>query len=96
MEEMISRIKAIEEYLKYYPNDNEAKKNLFACECANAIGMDLDTLSQAEAGTEVTASVCLSPTELIQHGDRIDDDCFCLTLKIEEIDPEEGNITLKF
>lgn len=43
MEEMISRIKAIEEYLKYYPNDNEAKKNLFACECANAIGMDLDT-----------------------------------------------------
>lgn len=43
MKEMISRIKAIEEYLKYYPNDNEAKKNLFACECANAIGMDLDT-----------------------------------------------------
>ena len=56
----------------------------------------MSLLSQAEAGTEVTASVCLSPTELIQHGDRIDDDCFCLTLKIEEIDPEEGNITLKF
>ena len=56
----------------------------------------LNQLSSAEAGTEVTAAVCLSPTELIQHGDRIDDDCFCLTLKIEEIDPEEGNITLKF
>ena len=56
----------------------------------------LNQLSSAEAGTEVTAVVCLSPTELIQHGDRIDDDCFCLTLKIEEIDPEEGNITLKF
>ena len=43
MEEMISRIKAIEEYLKYYPNDRNARGNLFACECANAIGMDLDT-----------------------------------------------------
>lgn len=56
----------------------------------------MNQLSSAEAGTEVTAVVCLSPTELIQHGDRIDDDCFCLTLKIEGIDPEEGNITLKF
>lgn len=54
----------------------------------------MSLLSQAEAGTEVTAAVCLSPTELIQHGDRIDDDCFCLTLKIEEIDPEEGQINL--
>lgn len=56
----------------------------------------MNLLSQAEAGTEVTAAVCLSPTELIQHGCRIDDDCFCLTLEIEEIDPDEGNITLKF
>lgn len=57
----------------------------------------MSVLSQAEAGTEVTAVVCLSPTELIQHGCRIGgDDCFCLTLEIEEIDPEEGNITLKF
>ncbi len=57
----------------------------------------MSVLSQAEAGTEVTAVVCLSPTELIQHGCRIcDDDCFCLPLEIEEIDPDEGNITLKF
>lgn len=56
----------------------------------------MSLLSQAEAGTEVTAVVCLSPTELIQHGGRIDNDCFCLTLEIEEIDPDEGNITLKF
>ena len=56
----------------------------------------LNQLSSAEAGTEVTAAVCLSPAELIQHGGRIDGDCFCLTLEIEEIDPEEGNITLKF
>lgn len=57
----------------------------------------MNQLSSAKAGTEVTAVVCLSPTELIQHGSRIgDDDCFCLPLEIEEIDPEEGNITLKF
>lgn len=56
----------------------------------------MSLLSQAEAGTEVTAAVYLSPTELIQHGDRIDNDCFCLILEIEEIDPEEGNFTLKF
>lgn len=57
----------------------------------------MNQLSNAEAGTEVTAVVCLSPTELIQHGSRIgDDDCFCLPLEIEEIDPEEGNIALKF
>lgn len=56
----------------------------------------MNQLSSAEAGTEVTAVVCLSPAELIQHGCRIDDDCFCLTLEIEDIDPDEGNITLKF
>lgn len=56
----------------------------------------MSLLSQAEAGTEVTAVVYLSPAGLIQHGSRIDDDCFCLTLMVEEIDPEEGNITLKF
>lgn len=59
----------------------------------------MSLLSQAEAGTEVTAVVYLSPTKLIQHSDRIDridNDFFCLTLEIEEIDPEEGNITLKF
>lgn len=56
----------------------------------------MSLLSQAEAGTEVTAVVCLSPTELIQHGDRIDNDCFCLTLVVENVDPDEGNITLKF
>ena len=59
----------------------------------------MSLLSQAEAGTEVTAVVYLSPTKLIQHSDRIDridNDFFCLTLEIEEIDPDEGNITLKF
>lgn len=59
----------------------------------------MSLLSQAKAGTEVTAVMYLSPTELIQHSDRIDridNDFFCLTLEIEEIDPEEGNITLKF
>lgn len=56
----------------------------------------MSLLSQAKAGMEVTAVMYLSPTELIQHGDRIDNDFFCLTLEIEEIDPEEGNITLKF
>lgn len=55
----------------------------------------MSILSQAEAGTEVTAAVCLSPADLIQHGDRIDNDFFCLTLEIEEIYPDEGNIYLK-
>lgn len=53
----------------------------------------MNQLSQAEAGTEVRAAVCLTPTELIQHGDRIDDDCFCLTLEIEELTPM-GEISL--
>ena len=59
----------------------------------------MSLLSQAEAGTEVTAVVYLSPTKLIQHSDRIDridNDLFCLTFEIEKIDPDEGNITLKF
>lgn len=55
----------------------------------------MSLLSQAEAGKEVAAVMCLSLTELIQHGDRIDNDCFCLTLVVD-IDPDEGNITLKF
>lgn len=55
----------------------------------------MSILSSAEAGKEVTAVMCLSPTELIQRGDRIDDDCFCLMLDIEDVDPDEGNITLK-
>ena len=54
----------------------------------------MSILASAEAGKEVTAVVYLSPPELIQHGDRIDDDCFCLTLVVD-IDPDEGNITLK-
>lgn len=55
----------------------------------------MSVLSQAEAGTEVTAAVCLSPADLIQHGNRIDNDFFYLTLEIEEADPDDGNITLK-
>ena len=56
----------------------------------------MSLLSNAEAGKELTAVVCLSPTDLTEHGYRIDDDCFCLTFEIEKIDPDEGNITLKF
>lgn len=56
----------------------------------------MSILSGVEAGKEVKAVVCLSPTELIQHGGRIDDDCFCLTLKIEDADPDEGQINLNF
>lgn len=55
----------------------------------------ISLLSQAKAGKEVKAVVCLSPTELIQHGDRIDDDCFCLTLVVD-IDPCSGQINLNF
>lgn len=54
----------------------------------------MNQLSSAEAGAEVTAAVCLSPTELIQRGDRIDDDCFCLTLVVEDIDYDVGQINL--
>lgn len=54
----------------------------------------MSLLSQAEAGTEVKAVVYLSPTELIQHGDRIDDDCFCLPIVINDVDPEDGQINL--
>lgn len=56
----------------------------------------MSILANAEAGKEVTAVVCLSPTELIQHGDRIDNDCFCLILEIEDADPDSGQINLIF
>ncbi len=56
----------------------------------------MSILSQAEAGTEVTAVVRLSPADLIQHGDRINNDFFYLTLEIEEADPGSGQINLNF
>ena len=56
----------------------------------------MSILSSAEAGKEVTAVMCLSPTELIQHGDRIDNDCFCLPLEIKDADPGSGQINLYF
>lgn len=54
----------------------------------------MSILASAEAGKEVTAVVCLSPTELISRGDRIDNDCFCLTLEIEDVNSDEGQINL--
>lgn len=38
---MKERIKAIEEYLKYFPNDTYANKNLLLCEYADELGMEL-------------------------------------------------------
>lgn len=43
MEEMINRIKAIKEYLKYFPDDRTAKNNLILCEYSNLLDIDLDT-----------------------------------------------------
>lgn len=43
MEEMISRIKAIKEYLKYFPDDRTANNNLILCEYSNLLDIDLDT-----------------------------------------------------
>ena len=38
---MEERTKAIEEYLKYFPNDCNAKNNLLLCEYADELGMEL-------------------------------------------------------
>ena len=38
---MKSKIKAIEEYLKYYPNDYNAKNNLKLCRYADELGIEL-------------------------------------------------------
>lgn len=54
----------------------------------------MSILSGVEAGKEVKAFVCMSPTELIQYGDRIDDDCFCLPIAINDVDPDDGQINL--
>lgn len=43
MKEMISRIKAIEEYLKYFPDDRTANNNLILYEYSNLLDIDLDT-----------------------------------------------------
>lgn len=43
MEEMISRIKAIKEYLKYFPDDRTANNNLILCEYSSLLDIDLDT-----------------------------------------------------
>lgn len=37
------RIKAIKEYLKYFPDDRTAKNNLILCEYSNLLDIDLDT-----------------------------------------------------
>lgn len=39
---MKERIKAIEEYLKYFPNDNIANNNLLLCEYANELDLTLN------------------------------------------------------
>lgn len=39
---MKNQIKAIEEYLKYYPNSSEAKNHLKLCEYAEEMGMELN------------------------------------------------------
>lgn len=54
----------------------------------------MSILAGVEAGKEVKAFVCRSPTELIQHGNRIDDDCFYLSIVINDVDPEDGQINL--
>jgi hypothetical protein len=38
---MKDKIKAIEEYLKYFPSDRNAKDNLLMCEYANELGIEL-------------------------------------------------------
>ncbi len=43
MEEMISRIKAIKEYLKYFPDDRTANNNLILYEYSSLLDIDLDT-----------------------------------------------------
>lgn len=49
-------------------------------------------LSQAEAGTEVRISACLTVPELT-NGVSVDDKSFCLTLKIDDFDPTDGCIS---
>ena len=38
---MIEKIKAIKEYLKYFPGDESAKNNLMLCEYSSEIGIKL-------------------------------------------------------
>jgi len=49
-------------------------------------------LSQSDAGTEVRISACLTVPELTS-GARIDDDSYCLNLKIDDCDPDDGCIS---
>ena len=39
---MKERIEAIKEYLKYFPNDFNAKNNLTLCECLDELGLDIE------------------------------------------------------
>ena len=38
---MKERIKAVKEYLNYFPNDTYAKNNLTICECLDELGLDI-------------------------------------------------------
>lgn len=40
---IVDRIKAIKEYLKYFPDDRTANNNLILCEYSNLLDIDLDT-----------------------------------------------------
>lgn len=51
----------------------------------------MSLLEEAEAGKEVTVAVCLTLQELMS-GRQTDKDCFCLTMGVDDFDPEEGTI----
>lgn len=54
----------------------------------------MSLLGKAEANKEVALCTCLTLQELMS-GQKIDTDCFCLTMGVDDFDPEEGTIGIK-
>ena len=53
----------------------------------------MSELSEEEAGKDVEVSVCLSPSELM-HGEQIDEDTYCLSLKLSKVIYDSENTIL--
>lgn len=54
----------------------------------------MSLLGKAEADKDVSICVCLTLQELMS-GQKIDTDCFCLTIGVDDFNPEEGTIEIK-
>lgn len=54
----------------------------------------MSLLSRGKAGQDIRVSINLSPEELLR-GEKMDEDIYCLSFDIGEVDTERGSISVK-